>query len=321
MTSPRPVLPGRTYLITRRCTQRQFLLRPDDKTNQVFLYCLGEAAVRFGIQLIAWTAMSNHYHAVVHDSSGRLPDFLAHFHKMAAKALNVRWSRWENLWSTEQPCATVLVDDRDVFDKVVYTLANPVVDHLVDRVDEWPGASSWRCHVTGQPLVVQRPRIFFREGGTMPQTVTLVAAEPPRAVDADKPLELDDWVSRVRAAIGRREQAARDERRRLGRRILGRREVRKASAFSAPETHAPRRNLRPTIGCRDVGRKVAALGMLKEFRRAYRRASERFAAGDRGVMFPAGTFALRRLGVSCQSTVAPLQRSGREAAAWATHPQ
>ena len=33
---PRQVLPGQFYLITRRCTQRQFLLRPDPVTNTVF---------------------------------------------------------------------------------------------------------------------------------------------------------------------------------------------------------------------------------------------------------------------------------------------
>jgi len=35
-----------TYMITRRCTQRQFLMRPDDETNNAFIYCLAEAASR-----------------------------------------------------------------------------------------------------------------------------------------------------------------------------------------------------------------------------------------------------------------------------------
>jgi hypothetical protein len=41
---PRQVLPRQFYLITRRCTQRQFLLRPDGPTNNAFLYCLIDAA-------------------------------------------------------------------------------------------------------------------------------------------------------------------------------------------------------------------------------------------------------------------------------------
>src|SRR5690348_1149584 len=43
---PRQVLPRQFYLITRRCTQRQFLLRPDAPTNNAFLYCLGRRPFR-----------------------------------------------------------------------------------------------------------------------------------------------------------------------------------------------------------------------------------------------------------------------------------
>ena len=48
-------------MVTRHCTQRQFLLRPDDDTNNAFLYCLAEAAQRFGIDVILPCAMSNHH--------------------------------------------------------------------------------------------------------------------------------------------------------------------------------------------------------------------------------------------------------------------
>ncbi len=62
---PRPVLPRQFYLITRRCTQRQFLLRPDPATNNAFLYCLIDAAIRSQIDIVLPCAMSNHYHAVI----------------------------------------------------------------------------------------------------------------------------------------------------------------------------------------------------------------------------------------------------------------
>ena len=38
MSLPRQVLPGHFYLITWRCTQRQFLLRPDHETNNAFTW-------------------------------------------------------------------------------------------------------------------------------------------------------------------------------------------------------------------------------------------------------------------------------------------
>lgn len=71
MSLPRQVLPGQFYLVTRRCTQRQFLLRPDRETNNAFTYCLVEAAQRCAISVLLPCAMWNHYHAVIFDPSGR----------------------------------------------------------------------------------------------------------------------------------------------------------------------------------------------------------------------------------------------------------
>ena len=39
-------------MITRRCTQRQFLMRPDRETNNAFIYCLAVAAHRFNIRVL-----------------------------------------------------------------------------------------------------------------------------------------------------------------------------------------------------------------------------------------------------------------------------
>jgi hypothetical protein len=55
---PRQVLPRQFYLITRRCAQRQFLLRPDTVTNNAFLYCLIAAALRCEIDALLPCAMS-----------------------------------------------------------------------------------------------------------------------------------------------------------------------------------------------------------------------------------------------------------------------
>ena len=109
MTLPREVIPGRFYMVTRRCTQRQFLLRPDPDTNNAFVYCLAEAALRFDIDVVLPCAMSNH-HTVLFDRHGSLPAFTEHFHKLLAKCQNALRGRWENLWAAEQVCVVRLVD-------------------------------------------------------------------------------------------------------------------------------------------------------------------------------------------------------------------
>ena len=67
------VLPGRYYLVSRRCTQRQFLLKPSKEVNRAFLFCLAVAAQATGVQVHVIMVMSNHYHLIVTDPFGLLP--------------------------------------------------------------------------------------------------------------------------------------------------------------------------------------------------------------------------------------------------------
>jgi hypothetical protein len=76
MSLPRAIVPGRRYMITRRCFERRFFMRPDRETNNAFIYCLALAAHKASISIVCVGTLSNHYHAVVVDNHGRLPQFL-----------------------------------------------------------------------------------------------------------------------------------------------------------------------------------------------------------------------------------------------------
>jgi putative transposase len=285
---PRRIVPGQTYLITRRCSERRFLLRPDERTAAIFHYCLAEAAQRYGIRVLAWIAMSNHYHAVVEDPDGVLPAFLCHVHKMSARALNARWGRWENLWAAEPTCAVRLVTRGDVLDKVVYALANPVADHLVQHALDWPGASSLAA-LDGRTMVIERPKgTIFRDDGTMPPEVVLRADAPTGWCGG-----AEDWAAAVRSGVAAAERAAMAERQVKGTRVVGRRAAISASPNDRPRTMEPRRNLRPHLACLDAARRVVELVALKRFRAAYAEARAAFLAGDAHV-FPWGTYKMVR---------------------------
>jgi len=75
-------------MITRRCTQRQFLMQPDRETNNAFIYCLAVAAERHRIRVLFTAAMSNHHHTGIEDPEGNYPAFIEHFHKLFAKCQN-----------------------------------------------------------------------------------------------------------------------------------------------------------------------------------------------------------------------------------------
>jgi putative transposase len=289
MTVARQVIPGRTYLISRRCTRREFLLRPDENVERIYLYCLGEAVQRYGMTLHGFIAMSNHQHLVVRDNHGHFPEFLAHLHKMIAKAMNALRGRWENFWATEQPNAVYLVEPADRFAKLVYLLANPVADHLVERVSDWPGACSLGLQLSGRTKTVKRPPGFFRTNGSMPTEVTLRVERP----EGFESLTDAEWTAKLEAAVRAEEARARNERLESGTSVVGRKAVLRAAPTDAPRTLERRRGLRPFLACLDRTRRIHELALLSEFRRARDIARRNHLAAVRDVVFPYGTYRVR----------------------------
>jgi REP element-mobilizing transposase RayT len=290
MTAARQVIPGRTYFISRRCTQRQMFLRPDSTVNQIIEYCLAEAVERFEVTLHAYEVMSNHLHMIIRDNLGNFPEFLAHFHKMVAKAMNALLGRWENFWATEQPNAVYLPESSDRFAKLIYLLANPVAADLVDRVSDWPGASSYSMHLSGRARTVKRPRVYFRaKKSKMPEEVTLRIER----LEGYEDLSEAEWQTEIQNAVRIEEERARAERQAAGRTVLGRKAVMRVKPTDVPKSVAPRRGLRPHLACMNEERRVAELLALDEFRAKRREALERLQAGELDVVFPYGTYRIR----------------------------
>jgi len=296
MSRPRQIIPGQTVLVTRRCSQRQFLLKPGDTVNRVFLYCLAFAAARTGVLVHAFVVMSNHFHLVLTDPHGRLPEFMHWLDEYVAKALNVHRKRWENFWAPGSYSHVTLETTDDVLDKMAYTLANPVQAGLVARAAKWTGLTSATVHI-GETIEVERPAIFFRPDGSMPERVKLKVARPPgfkKTANGKLEAELLEQVQL-------REDEVRTRFKLEGRRFLGVHGIRKIRPFDTPSSREPRRNLNPRIACRDAGLRIAAIGRLKAFEDDYREAYRRWKAGKRGVVFPCGTYQLRvQAGVCCR---------------------
>jgi putative transposase len=282
-------------MITRRCSERRFFLRPDAETNNAFIYCLALAAQKYGVRVIFTATMSNHHHTGVVDAEGKLPDFLAHFHKLVAKHQNALRGRWEAMWATEQTSAVELVQPEDVLEKMIYALVNPVADHLVERAHHWPGVSSLAATRAGKPLVANRPRTFFRPDGDTPPSVSLPLFIPPElALDSGQP-----FIERLDERIQNAETAAAAQRAKTGRRIVGRAAVRAQNWKDSPLSKEPRRGLNPRVACMNTWRRVEALARNKVWLDSYRRARAAFVSGF-DAAFPAGTFWLRKhAGVIC----------------------
>lgn len=286
MSRPRQILKEQFYLITRSCTQRQFLLRPDDATNNAFIYCLAVAAIKFGVDVLYTLAESNHHHTVIFDRYGVVSAFVEHFHKLFARSQNALRGRWENFWSSSEPCITRLLDRKAVIDKLIYTASNPVKDLLVERAHQWPGPNAYSAFMNGRAMLATRPLHFFRESGPTPDEVTLNFVIPEELGPAA------EVIREVREGVATVERTIRLERQASGSGVLGRRRAMEQSWKDAPSSVEPRRKLRPRFaGSRTVRR--PALANYRMFLHAYREARERWLRGEYA-LFPRGTYWLSR---------------------------
>jgi len=291
MTAPRQVLAGTTYLVTRRCAQRQFLLRPSQVTTSVFRYLLALAAGRSGVQVHAYCVLSNHYHLVVSDPQARLPAFQQLLDALVARAVNAALGRWESFWAPDSYSAVALPTPADVVDKVAYVLANPVAAGLVRTGRAWPGLWSSPEAMGAGPEEVRRPEHFFDPKGGLPGEVPLELGVPPGFGSVEA------YREQVRSALA--EHEGRAVRKAKGA-FLGVGGVLRQAPQGRPRRGATRRGLNPRAAGWDKWKRVEVLGRLREFLQAYREAWAARKAGKAGAVFPAGTYLLRVVhGVPC----------------------
>lgn len=281
MTNPRRVVPGTTYIISRRTLDRRFYLQPGIEMKKIYDYALASAAAKHGVVVHGFTCMSNHPHDVVTDVHGVLPDFARDLHREVALAAKSLYGIPENVWAAEKVSFVELHGQAAQLDAVLYTMLNPVAAGLVRRASEWPGAISLP---TTRTVRAPRPRVWFSD--RRPEAIDLVLTPPPAWTGT-----ADEWHAWLETELRRREDDIAASRAKRGKSFLGRRRVLAQRPFdrpSNPDELGPTRN--PTLktgGDRSLLR--WAIRQLREWRRAYREARERWTF-DKTVVFPLGTW-------------------------------
>ncbi len=284
MTIPRRILPSVTWLITRRCSERRFFLLPNAYTKQIFEYALARAARMTGVALHAWMVMSNHYHLVVSDPLGKLPEFVRRLNSLVARALNFRYRRKESVWKSGSYNAVELRTEGAILDKMVYTLTNPVAARLVKRAWMWEGASSVGLGL-GQARRVLRPA-FVRDGEDV-EVLRVVA--PASLVSGTEELE-----AVLRRQVFARESEVQAEVVAEGGRFVGMKSVQAQLDWrDAAQSEEEPGGLVPRFATRDGDEMRRAIKEWKEWVAAYRSALRSFCEGVREAVFPAGTYLMK----------------------------
>ncbi|WP_437332080.1 transposase [Sorangium sp. So ce394] len=292
MSQPRAIIPGATYLITRRILRRHHLLRPDAGITQLLVYALAVSSRRYGIEVHAFCAMSTHLHLIVTDVDGVLPRFLQFFHRIAALGTKVLRA-WEGpVWDHEPTSAVRLLTRAALVEKIAYVLANPVAAGLVRHAYEWPGAKVDVRELGRGVLHAMRPSVYLDpENPQWPEEATLPLALPP-TVEQDS---AEGFRRDVAAELERQEAQAHAKTQQQGLRFLGAERASNVSPYERATSTEALRERNPTFA---VGRNQGdawriAGDAVRTFRASYRAALERWRSGIRSVVFPIGTWWMR----------------------------
>jgi hypothetical protein len=285
-------------MITRRCSERRYFLRPDEDTNNAFVYCLALAATRAKVQVTFSVALSNHHHTGIHDPEGNFPIFTEHFHGLLARCQNAHLGRFEGFWSSEPTSVVHLVEPNDILDKMTYAFTNPTAADLVDTVEEWPGVTTFAATVAGGHMTATRPKHFFRDDGDMPELVNLAIVRPHGFQD----LGQNEWARLVTESVRAKEVDHRQRRAAQGIMVLGRTRILAQNPFHCPDSHALRFKMNPRVAAKNKWARIEAHLRNRGFIERYRDAFRCHMAGLANVVFPFGTFFVRKFAkVACET--------------------
>ena len=82
------------YLLTRRCSERRFFLRPSADVNALFAYALARAVSMTRVKVHAWVVMSNHIHLVVTDRYAERPRMTGLLNAELGRSGSALMGRW-----------------------------------------------------------------------------------------------------------------------------------------------------------------------------------------------------------------------------------
>lgn len=293
MTLPRRIVAGEVVMGTRRCSEGRFFLRPCPKMHKIFKYCLARALRLTGVLLHDFQVLSNHYHVVFTDVRGNRAAFFRALNAFVARAVNREFGHWESFFAPGSYNAPVLLDGKAIEAECLYVHCNVVKAGLVSSPEYWEGVCSWGMEYGGTETI-QRPEGFFRDNMRDEETLTLVRPE------ALYP-ELNDTEARAKLRMKAKERSHGYAKRirSKGGGFMGMRRVRRQPRESSPNTRLPRRGIRPTVAGKNKWARIEALQTNKRFFEEHREARLRFEAGERGVVFPLGTYQMvQRFGVA-----------------------
>lgn len=289
MTKPRRHIAGQVALLTRRCSERRYFLRPDDYINQVIPFEVGKWAEERGQDIYAAMAMSNHMHFVNGDTTGDRSDFMRDTMSGIARARNRDLKREKgHFWESGEYGDTVLLDKDAIERKLLYVWLNPVRAGLVERAADWPGfkilPSDW-----GKTIQIDQPDKFY--GRRSPESAEFTPQPPPEYDD----MSLEEVKAHFERLLHKEENKILARRKRAQMGIVGVSAVKALDPMTAPSTEDSTSRINPRFATTDAALMAGAKSSYRAFCDRYETRRQRWLTGkSKKVVFPCGTVQLKR---------------------------
>lgn len=299
-TKPRFIPPdGHLQSVTIRCLQGRFLLKPSARANQLIVGVLAKAQARTGVKVFHAVFLSNHAHLFVEAQDARQLAQFMHFVDTHIAIEMGRLYGWKGkFWAGRYDAAIVAPEAGALFTTLRYLMAQSVKEHLVERVEQWPGVHTGALRFAGDRVPgiwvdrtgfskarrTGKGREEVREADFEDQ-VELVLSPPPCWADLPEPEQL----ARLRELVEEVEAAAAAERRakRLSKPV-GRERILCQDPHHRPSEMKTGRRKLVYAASQELRRRY--VDAYRIFLAAYRLAAERLRSGVMDVVFPDGCF-------------------------------
>ena len=302
-------------MVTVRCTGRSFRLVPTRQVVETITYCFAAALAKYDIRVHEFCFLSNHYHLVLTPLGEDLPAFIQDLNSILSRALNALRG-WSGSNFEKGYNIVVEQDEESIVAHCAYTLANPCAADLVSRIRHWRGLHSWNMEY-GDSLTAKRPRFGlwtpvpvppsrrkkrrrrpwdrtrarFRGRFVTPDAATIELTRPPAHEGTLRDPEVRELV---RGLALEREEAAEAERAEEGRKAMGMKRVRAQDWAAMPRSKEDMFGPEPKDAAANRWAIEEAKQRRREFVQEYRACLEAWLGGHREVVFPAGTYLMRR---------------------------
>ena len=136
-------IPGLVYEFTTSTIQNRFLLRPGGNTRELILGVLARALALYpAVSLHAFAFLSNHYHLMASSTDGaQLASWIGYVNSNIARELG-RVHGWRGPFWGRRTRPIPIVDEDALVARLRYILSQGVKEGLVERPEQWPGATS-----------------------------------------------------------------------------------------------------------------------------------------------------------------------------------